>query len=93
MKPTLERLLAEGLLVDVALTVMLAELAVLVVLWQTRRRGLAPADVVGHLLAGGLLLGAVRAIATGADVRITLTLLALSFPAHLWDLRRRAARA
>lgn len=93
MRPTLERLLATGVLVDIALAVMLLELLVLVVLGRRRGgRGLSPIDVIGHLMAGGLLLGAVRSIATGADVRITLLLLTLSFPAHLWDLQRRATR-
>ena len=41
-------------------------------------------------VAGGLLLGAVRCAVTGGDPVWILLLVTASFPAHLYDLRRRA---
>jgi len=87
---SLERSLADGTLVDVALAALLVEFAVLTVL---ARRGpgvlLRPLDIVGQLLAGGLLLLALRCALTGADGRWIAALLAASLPAHLYDLYRR----
>ncbi|HJL14996.1 MAG TPA: hypothetical protein RMH99_05030 [Sandaracinaceae bacterium LLY-WYZ-13_1] len=89
----MDALLSSGRLIDVALAVLGLELVGLFV-WRARREGgLRPADVVGQLLAGGLLLAAVRCEASGADPRWTLGLLMASFPAHLYDLIRRARRA
>ncbi len=86
----LDRLLHDGTLVDVALAAIVVELALLLVLARRGRTRMRPLDVVGHLLAGALLLLAVRSVVTGAHPLWTLALLAASFPAHLYDLRRRA---
>ena len=82
--------LASPHLVDVALVVLVLEGALL---WTMHRRGgglLAPRDIVGQLLAGGLLVGAVRNEMADGATEVTLLLLAASFPAHLYDLVRRA---
>ena len=90
MRPLLDRLLRDGTLVDVALAAIVVELVALVVLSRRGGTRLRPLDAVGHLLAGALLLLALRAVLTGAHPLWTLLLLTASFPAHLWDLRRRA---
>jgi hypothetical protein len=83
-------LLASGRLIDVALAVLLLEAVGLVGARRVLGRGLRPLDVFGQLSAGLLLLLAVRCEATGADYRWTLLLLTASFPAHVFDLGRRA---
>ncbi len=85
-------LLHTGALIDVAVVVVGLELALLVALRRRMPAGLAPLDLVGQLLAGVLLMLAVRCAVTGADDRWTLGLLTASFPAHVFDLVRRARR-
>jgi hypothetical protein len=77
-----------GRAIDVALGVVALEVALLLVM-RGRKGFLAPADLLGQLLAGALLLLAVRCALTGGDYRWTAGLLAASFPAHLFDLYRR----
>ncbi|MFO0736490.1 MAG: hypothetical protein U0270_11445 [Labilithrix sp.] len=78
-------------LIDVALAVVAGEVVLLFV--YGARLGLRPLDVIGQLLAGVLLMIAVRCAVSGVDHRWTLVFLSASFPAHLFDLaRRRAAR-
>lgn len=84
-----------GRVIDVILSVVVVEALVLVVL--SRARGAAPTpkgfsalDVIGQLLAGFLLLIAVRCALTGADYRWTVVFLTASLPAHLYDLARRS---
>ena len=86
-------LLASGRLVDVALVVIGLELVALLLVRRRAAPGLRPLDVVGQLLAGALLLLGLRCVLTGADYRYTLALLTSSFPAHVWDLARRARRS
>ncbi len=89
----MEDFFSSGRFADVGLFALLVELVVLIVLWHRDKTRLSPIDVVGHLSAGGFLILALRAASTGADVRYTLALLTASFPAHLFDLARRARRA
>lgn len=84
------QLLASGRLVDIAVFVIGLELAGLLLLRKRLAPGLRPMDLVGQLLAGAFLLLAVRTVVTGGDYRLTLLLLTASFPAHLFDLVRRA---
>ncbi len=86
----MNELLTSGRVVDVALVVLVLELVGLFVWHRRSGRGLNPIDLIGHLLAGACLLLALRAYATGADYRWTLLFLTASFPAHLFDLTRRA---
>jgi hypothetical protein len=80
-------LFSSGVLIDLALVVIGMEMLALLVL---RRPTLRPLDVIGQLLAGALLLGALRCVIAGVDYRYTLLLLSLSFPAHVFDLVRRS---
>ncbi|MFO0580377.1 MAG: hypothetical protein U1A78_40920 [Polyangia bacterium] len=79
-----------GRAVDLVLAVLGLEVAALGWLWARRGRGVAPLDLLGLVLPGALLLGALRCALTGADVRWTAVLVTASFPAHLFDLVRRA---
>lgn len=81
-----------GVLIDVALAVLALEAAALF-LWRWRAHPFGPLDVVGQLLAGGILLLAVRTAVTGAHPGVTALLLMASFPAHVFDLWRRLADA
>ncbi len=83
-----DALLTSGRVIDVALAAVVVELGVLLVI--RRQTGLGPVDVIGQVLAGVLLLLAVRCAVTGAETGWILALLAASFPAHLFDLARRA---
>ncbi|MEM1033628.1 MAG: hypothetical protein AAGN82_25050 [Myxococcota bacterium] len=78
-----------GPLIDIALVAIVVEIAVLLVYRRVTGRGLRPLDLLGHLLAGGFLLGAVRAAVSGADTGVVLTLVTASLPTHLFDLVRR----
>ncbi len=81
---TLARLFASGHAVDLVLAVMLAEAAYLL---ARRRR---PAiDLLLALAPGALLLLALRAALTQMGWEWVALFVALSFPAHLADLRRR----
>lgn len=86
-------LFASGRGIDIALVCIALEGALLVGLRRRTGRGLKPLDVLGHLLAGALLLLAMRCALTGADYRWTALFLSASFPAHLFDLARRARLA
>lgn len=82
-----------GHLIDVAIAVIVLELVVLLSLRRKTGTGLRPLDLIGQLSAGVCLLFAVRCAVTGADYRWTLLFLSASFPAHVFDLARRARHA
>lgn len=85
----MSELFIDGTLIDVALAALLVELVILMTLARRGRGSLRPLDVVGQLLAGGLLLLALRCALTGSDGGWVVVLLAASLPAHLYDLSRR----
>lgn len=85
----MKELLQSGLLVDFPLLAIALEVVALLVYRAKTGRGLAPIDVFAQLMAGACLLLAVRFAVTGADYRLTLLALGLSFPAHVFDLVRR----
>jgi hypothetical protein len=87
------QLMSSGRIIDVALAVIGLEAIALFAMRQRGAWGIRPLDLVGQLLAGALLLLAVRCAVTGADYRWTLALLGASFPAHMFDLARRARGA
>ena len=81
-----------GTAVDLILAVVGVEAIVLLSVYWVTGRGLAPLDVLGQLMAGVMLLAALRCALAGADSRWTLGFLAASFPAHVFDLVRRWRR-
>ncbi len=80
----MEWLIRSGHAVDLILVVMLAE-----AVWLRLRRGIGLADIALALLPGALILLGARAAFTGASWPLVALPLALSFPVHLADLRRR----
>lgn len=80
-------LFAQGHAVDLVLLVMAGELV-----WLVRTRRWPTPDAVLRLLPGALMLLALRAALTGMVWPWIAAALALSFPAHLADLRRRPTR-
>jgi hypothetical protein len=80
----MEWLIRSGHAVDLILIVMLAEAA-----WLRIGRRVGLVDIALALLPGALILLAARAAITGADWPMIALPLALSFPVHLADLRRR----
>jgi hypothetical protein len=86
----MEQFFYSGRLIDVALVVIALEIVVLLASRVFSRVGIQPLDLIGQLLAGALLLLAVRCAVTRADYRWVLVLLSASFPAHAFDLVRRA---
>lgn len=84
----MRELFQSGRAVDIVLGVVALEVAALWA-WGRGGRGLPVADWLGQVLAGVLLLLAVRCALTGADHRLTAALLLASLPAHLLDLARR----
>ncbi|MBK6921086.1 MAG: hypothetical protein IPH07_27065 [Deltaproteobacteria bacterium] len=89
----LEFLLDEGRFVDVALVAIVAEFAIVAGVVRARRAGsrLRVLDVGGQLLAGALLLAALRVALAGGDPLWVVALTTASLPAHLFDLSRRVA--
>ncbi|MEQ9500428.1 MAG: hypothetical protein RIT81_26370 [Deltaproteobacteria bacterium] len=89
MDPTLpEQLFTSGRIVDIVLVVMAFEAGVVLLLLR-KRQGLGAVDILGNLLAGAMLVLAVRCALVGAPWFLTATFLAASFPAHVFDLWRR----
>jgi hypothetical protein len=83
-------LFANGQIVYVALVAIGLEGAILTwARWQ-KGTGLELLDVLGNLLAGAFLLLALQGALTGAPWLYTAALMTASFPAHLYDLGRRA---
>lgn len=82
-----------GRLIDIALVAIAVEIVVLLVYRRATGRGLKPIDLLGQLLAGAFLLGAVRAAVAGVDGQIVLLLVTASLPTHLFDIVRRARAA
>jgi hypothetical protein len=72
-----------GHAVDLILAILVVELAWLV------KRGWRPGDALLRLGPGALMLLALRAALTGAGWWWVALPLALSFPVHILDLRRR----
>ncbi|MCU0686241.1 MAG: hypothetical protein MUF34_29015 [Polyangiaceae bacterium] len=90
--PCVNEFFASGAPVDIALAVVAVEIVALL-LWRRRGGpGLRPLDLLGQLLAGAMLMLALRCALTGADYRWTAAFFGASFPAHLFDLARRARR-
>jgi hypothetical protein len=81
-----ERFFASGHAVDLVIGVLVIEAA-----WLIARRN-PPVDVLAMLMPAALILLGLRAALTGMAWPWIATPLALAFPAHLFDLRRRLGR-
>lgn len=79
-------LFASGHAVDLVLAVMLVEWIVLI------RAGWRVSDALLRLAPGALMMLALRAALTGSAWPWIALLLALSFPLHVADLRRKPVR-
>lgn len=82
-------LVASGRLVDLVLGLMVLEGVLLAAYHRRTGRGIAPADLLVNLLAGGALLLALRAALTGAGWTSIALWLGLALLAHVADLARR----
>jgi hypothetical protein len=89
----MSELLSSGRAIDLALAVMVLELVALAVVRGRAAGGLRPLDMAGQMVAGATLLLALRCAVRGGDYRWTLAFVTASFPAHLFDLARRARAA
>ncbi len=77
-------LFAQGHAPDVVLAVIAVEFV-----WLATRGGWRTGDAALRLLPGALMMLALRASLTGAAWPLVAIPVALSFPVHLADLRRR----
>ena len=75
--------------VDLILIVVAAEIVGLTVYWHMTGRGIAPAQALPNLLAGALLLLALRLALSGHPWPWYLACLALAGLANVADLRQR----
>lgn len=85
--PDLSHYFASGRAADVILVILALEC---IWLWRVKRAGFATA--LAAILPGALIVIGLRSALTGAPWPAIAFPLALSFPAHLWDLARRPAR-
>jgi len=89
----MQELWQSGRCIDLAIALTGVEWIVLLVMRTKRGRGLAPAAIAGQLLAGVMLLLALRCVLRGADYRWALLFMTASLPAHVFDLMKRARAA
>lgn len=83
-------LLVDGRVTDIAIAAIGLEIILLLALRRVLTLHLP--DMIGQLVAGTMLLLALRSALRGADYRLTLIFLSASFPAHVYDVARRARR-
>ncbi len=82
--PAIDWLFAQGHAADMVLVVMAVEGA-----WLVRHKHWSAGDAACRLLPGALMMLGLRAALTGAAWPLVALPVALSFPVHLADLRRR----
>ena len=82
-------LLASGRLVDLILLIVVIEAIVLIVYWRATGKGIAPRNLLPNLIAGALLLLALRLTIAGAGWMAICGCLAAAGLANVVDLRRR----
>lgn len=86
-------LFASGRIVDLILVLLVLEGLALVAWQRWTGRGPQPGGLIANLLAGAMLLLALRGALTGAAWPWIALPLALALPAHFADLGRLTARA
>ncbi len=85
----MEALFANGQIVDLILGLMVLEALALTGYRRATGAGIAAGDLLASLMAGAMLLLALRAALAGAYWQWVALCLVLSLLAHLGDLRRR----
>jgi hypothetical protein len=75
--------------VDLILAIVAVELVAITLYWHARRRGIAPAHLLPNLMAGALLLLALRLALSDYSWPWYITCLALAGIANVADLRQR----
>jgi hypothetical protein len=75
--------------VDLILAIVAVELIAFTLYWQVRGRGIAPAQLLPNLIAGALLLLALRLALSGYSWPWYTACLALAGVANVADLRQR----
>jgi uncharacterized membrane protein YhhN len=85
-------LFGTGRVVDLVLALMVVEAVALGLLWTRTARGVPPIALIVNLVAGALLLLALRAALTDAGPAATASFLGLALVAHLADLALRWQR-
>ncbi len=88
----LEWWLASGHAIDLILGVVTIELVVLVFWLRAKGKAWSWAELIGPVFAGVFLMFALRNVLVGGSALVTAFWLALSGPAHLFDLYRRVKR-
>jgi RsiW-degrading membrane proteinase PrsW (M82 family) len=88
----LEWWLSSGHAIDLILAVVAVELVVLVFWLKANGKAWSWAELVGPVFAGIFLMLALRNVLVGGSALVTALWLALSGPAHLYDLVRRVRR-
>jgi hypothetical protein len=89
MPEIIAQLIASGRAVDLILGFMVVEGLALAAYQRVTGRGIAPASLAANLIAGGSILLALRAMQSGWGPAAIGACLAVSFAAHLADLRSR----
>jgi hypothetical protein len=85
-------LFASGRLVELILALVAIEVALLLILWRSKGRGVSPGDLLPNLCAGAFLLLALRLSLGGAGWKLCCGSLAAAGASHLIDLNRRWRR-
>ena len=75
--------------VDMILVVVAIEVVAITAYWHTKHRGIAPGQLLPNLLAGALLLIALRLAISGYSWPWVVACLALAGIANVADLRQR----
>lgn len=83
---------ADGSLLLAIVALIAIEALLLLWLWRSRRRGLAPREHLGHLVSGALLMMAVRAALLAQPWTTVALWLLGALSAHLVDLSLRWRR-
>ena len=82
-------LFASGRLVDLILLIVAIEAIVLIVYWRATGKGIAPRNLLPNLIAGALLLLALRLTIAGAGWMAICGCLAAAGVANVVDVMRR----
>lgn len=85
----MEDLYRTGRIIELIAVLVLIEALVLAWLWRSRGRGLPPREFVGAMVAGALLMFAVRSALVAAPWVHTAAWLAAALIAHMADLALR----